>query len=97
MDDVFVCAGARVIMACRNQEKADEARREIVEDTKNVDVLVKILDLASLKSVKKFADDFNQSEKAIRKLKQLNNWSLINYTKLIIMGGFKVVCIVVQG
>ena len=85
MDDVFVCAGARVIMACRNQDnKADQARKEIVEDAKNVDVLVKIPDLASLKSVKKFSDDFNQSEKDIRKWKQLNNWSLINSTKLII-------------
>ena len=82
--DVFVRAGARVILACRSQEQADQARREIVEDTKNFNVLVKILGLSSLKSVKKLAYDFNQSEKDIINWKYLNNWSLINSTKLII-------------
>jgi len=51
-----------VIMACRSQERSDKARNEIVSDTRNENVVVKILDLASLESIKRFADDFCQSE-----------------------------------
>lgn len=54
--------GAHVIMACRNQQRADAARAEIVNETGNENVAVKILDLASLESVKQFADDINQSK-----------------------------------
>lgn len=49
-------------MACRNQQRADTAREEIVNETGNENVVVKILDLASLESVKRFADDINQSK-----------------------------------
>jgi len=61
---MHVCtrAGARVILACRSQERGDAARTDIVSDTKNENVVVKMLDLSSLKSIKKFADDISESE-----------------------------------
>ena len=54
--------GARVIMACRNLEKANAALKEIVEKSGNDNIVVKHLDLASLKSVREFADDINRNE-----------------------------------
>jgi len=50
-----------VILGCRSAERGEEARREIVEDTKNEDVVVQILDLGSLNSIKQFAEEFNKS------------------------------------
>lgn len=49
--------GARVILACRDLEKANTAAKEIRKTTGNDKVFVKMLDLASLKSVRTFAED----------------------------------------
>lgn len=54
--------GARVILACRSAERANAARDEIIKSTANEDVIVMLLDLASLSSVKQFAEDFNRTE-----------------------------------
>lgn len=54
--------GARVIMACRNLEKAHEAAEKIKTTTGNENVIVKELDLASLKSVRHFVEEVHQSE-----------------------------------
>ena len=52
-------------MACRNTEKGEQARQEVVEETGNEQVLVRELDLGSLESVQKFAKEFNESEAGI--------------------------------
>jgi retinol dehydrogenase-13 len=44
-------------MACRDVQKCQAARDEIVADTGSKDVVVKHLDLASLDSVRVFAKD----------------------------------------
>ncbi|XP_060529320.1 retinol dehydrogenase 14-like [Cylas formicarius] len=54
--------GARVIMACRNIVTAKAARDEIVESTKNENVIVKELDLSSQASIRKFAEDILRTE-----------------------------------
>ncbi len=54
--------GARVIMACRDLQKAEVALKEIVEKSRNSNIMVKHLDLASLKSVRDFAEDINNNE-----------------------------------
>lgn len=54
--------GARVILACRDLDKANAAANEIRKTTGNDKVFVKELDLASLKSVRKFAEEFHQTE-----------------------------------
>ena len=51
-----------MILACRSQSRGDEAKDDIVADTGNQNVLVKLLDLASLQSVSDFAADFNTSK-----------------------------------
>ena len=53
----FAKIGARVIMACRNLNQAEAAMKEIVQNTGNKSVVVTHLDLASLKSVRAFAED----------------------------------------
>ena len=58
---LWMLAGARVILACRNVERANAARDDIIKSTGNDDVIVMTLDLASLRSVRQFAEDFNRS------------------------------------
>ena len=48
----------RVILACRNPEKADEAVRNIKEETGNENILSMRLDTASLASVRRFAAEY---------------------------------------
>lgn len=50
--------GAKVIMACRNQEKGEQARLRIMAEGVPVEPEVWKLDLASLESVRAFAQNF---------------------------------------
>lgn len=50
--------GAKVIMACRSMDKAQAALTQISEEIPDASVEVMQLDLASLKSVHQFADNF---------------------------------------
>ena len=54
--------GARVIIGCRNIEKGKEALNEIQERSGNNNVFLEKLDLASLESVRSFADKILNSE-----------------------------------
>ena len=51
----------RVILACRNPQKAEEAVRKIKEETGNENILSMQLDTASLASVRRFAADYERS------------------------------------
>lgn len=54
--------GAHVVLACRSEPKAQEARQKIVEDTGNESVEVEILDCGSFKSVRAFLDRWEKRE-----------------------------------
>ena len=54
--------GARVIMACRSVTKDEAAKKDVVERTGSNNVIVKHLDLASLRSIRTFAEDINKNE-----------------------------------
>ena len=54
--------GAKVYIACRSLDSANEAKKEIVNETKNVNVFVREIDLASIESINKFADSFKDEE-----------------------------------
>lgn len=54
--------GAKVILACRNEELGLAAARRIVELTGNSNVHCRLLNLASLKSVREFAKQILESE-----------------------------------
>jgi retinol dehydrogenase 14 len=74
-------AGARIIMACRNLQLAEQVKSkkrypasfyltlsvifdldEIITDTGNANVVVKVLDISSFESVRQFAKDINETE-----------------------------------
>lgn len=52
--------GAKVIMACRNLQKAENAKNEILNKVPDADLMVMELDLNSLLSVRKFAASFSE-------------------------------------
>ena len=79
--------GARVIMACRNLHKAEEALKEIVQKSGNKNIVAKRLDLASLKSVREFAEDVNNNEARLDVL--VNNAGLIVKTLTTTEDGFE--------
>ena len=53
--------GARVILACRNKEKAEAAAEEIKKETGNQDVSIVMLDLSDLDSVNAAAEYINKT------------------------------------
>lgn len=66
---------ARVIIACRNLDKAHDAAEKIFRDTQQR-VLVKYLDLASFKSVRNFVTDIVKTESRLDVL--INNAAVVN-------------------
>lgn len=52
--------GGRIILACRDEKKANQARKDIILQSGNTDVHYRHLDLASLKSVRRFAQRINE-------------------------------------
>ena len=69
--------GARVIMACRDIGKAENAVRDIRRQTNCGQLIVRKVDLASLKSVRDFAACICQEEESIHVL--INNAGVYGY------------------
>ena len=61
----FAKRGARVILACRDKEKATKAAKDIIAGTGSDKVLVRILDLSSFESVRAFAKLINETEERL--------------------------------
>ena len=57
--------GAKVYMACRSLDSANQAKEEIIKETKNENVFVRELDLASVKSINNFAEQFKKEESTL--------------------------------
>lgn len=55
----FATAGHQVIMACRNLEKSQKARQDVIDASKNQSVRLMKLDVASFASVRQFCADFS--------------------------------------
>ncbi|XP_059222321.1 retinol dehydrogenase 13-like, partial [Stomoxys calcitrans] len=54
--------GGRVYMACRDEQKCEKARQELIELTGNTNVFNRTLNLASLQSVRDFVAKFKEEE-----------------------------------
>ncbi|CAL8336259.1 unnamed protein product [Boreogadus saida] len=54
--------GARVILACRSQQRGEIALAEVIEESRSKEVVFMQLDLGSLKSVRTFAENFLKTE-----------------------------------
>ena len=63
MNIIFLSSGAKVILACRDITKAERAAQDIRQVTGNNSVCVRVVDLASFKSIKKFATEVIEKEK----------------------------------
>jgi len=50
--------GVRVVMACRNKQKAEAAKAKILKDSPNAQLDILIIDLSSLKSVRAAAKEY---------------------------------------
>mgnify|MGYP001053921284 FL=1 len=50
----------KVIMACRNQSKAESAKAEVLSQLNSADIEIMLLDLNSLNSVRNFAAAFGE-------------------------------------
>ncbi|MCR9143529.1 MAG: SDR family NAD(P)-dependent oxidoreductase [bacterium] len=60
--EALALRGARVYLLCRNRERGDAARTQIVQATGNEDVHLELADLASQKQIRAFAEDFQKRE-----------------------------------
>ncbi|XP_076617726.1 retinol dehydrogenase 11 [Chaetodon auriga] len=63
--------GARVILACRDMAKGEQAARDIMREVKAAKVVARQLDLADTKSICQFAENIYNTEKALHYL--INN------------------------
>lgn len=79
--------GAKVYMACRDLKKCDEARFEIIKATGNNNIFSRKLDLASLESVREFADKFLKEETRLDIL--INNAGVMNIPQSKTKEGFE--------
>ncbi|CAH0728033.1 unnamed protein product, partial [Brenthis ino] len=57
--------GARVIIACPFINEGEEALKIIKEETESDNVVFELLDLSSIKSIRKFAEKINEREKRL--------------------------------
>ncbi len=67
--------GAHIVMVCRNKEKAEIAKKEIIEKTKNNTIDIIIADISSLNDVRRAAKEFSQNHSKLDVL--INNAGLI--------------------
>ncbi|XP_030282780.1 retinol dehydrogenase 12-like [Sparus aurata] len=79
--------GARVILACRDMDRANRAAEEVRKRSGNGNVIVKKLDLASLQSVRELAKDVLASEERLDVL--INNAGVMSCPKWQTEDGFE--------
>ncbi|OXA53858.1 retinol dehydrogenase 12-like [Folsomia candida] len=73
----FANRGARVILACRNLQKAEKVVQDIRSRTRNGELIIMHLDLSSLSSVRKFATEFIEKYPSSLSI-LVNNAGIIN-------------------
>ncbi|KAL8622364.1 hypothetical protein ACOMHN_041692 [Nucella lapillus] len=79
---------ARIILACRNEERGEAARASIVKSTGNENVVVRKLDLSHLESVQKFAQQVNKEEDQVNLL--VNNAGVVGLPYSLTKDGLEV-------
>lgn len=79
--------GAKVYMACRSVERGEEAVQEVINRSRSASVYFRQLDLASLKSVRSFAETFLAEERRLDIL--INNAGIMACPKYLTEDGFE--------
>lgn len=80
-----------VILACRNKEKAEQAKEKIVSETGNVQVETMTIDTSSLSSVRKFADEYLARNEKLYALVNNAGISSMGHHKEMTEDGFDIV------
>lgn len=80
--------GGRIYMACRNYEKCEKARLEIIKETGNENVFNCVLDLQSLDSVRLFVENFLRQENRLDIL--INNAGVAITKRCLTKDGFEI-------
>jgi len=80
-------AGARVVLACRNAAKGEEAAREIAAAAPDSEVEVAALDLSNLDSVRSFAERFKADHEVLDLL--INNAGVMAPPRRLTTDGFE--------
>ncbi|MHA1199601.1 MAG: SDR family oxidoreductase [Candidatus Heimdallarchaeaceae archaeon] len=81
--------GAHVVMVCRNPEKGEEARKEIIETTTDPNIDLLICDLSSLKDVKRFSEEFIKNYSNLHVL--INNAGVFRMKREVTEDGYELV------
>nr|XP_042911079.1 retinol dehydrogenase 12-like isoform X1 [Parasteatoda tepidariorum] len=79
--------GAKVIIACRDTRKGEEAAQDIKEKEPSAAIQVEQLDLSSFASIRKFAENILQTEQRIHIL--INNAGVASCPKSLTEDGFE--------
>ncbi|KAJ8714267.1 hypothetical protein PYW08_007887 [Mythimna loreyi] len=83
----FARRGAKVFMACRNMEKCEAERRDIVLESNNKYVYCRPCDLASTESIRKFVERFKSEEPYLHVL--VNNAGVMEPPASVTRDGFE--------
>lgn len=78
-------AGYHIIMACKQPEKAEAKRQEIIAKSGNKHIEVRVINLSSLASVSAFADKLTQENASIDLL--MNNAGALDYKPITTVDG----------
>uniref|UniRef100_A0AAY4APF1 Uncharacterized protein n=1 Tax=Denticeps clupeoides TaxID=299321 RepID=A0AAY4APF1_9TELE len=77
--------GGTVHLVCRNKDRAEEAREDIIKDTGNREVYVHILDMSETRKVWQFAEEFKRTNTSLNVL--INNAGcMVNQKELNVEG-----------
>lgn len=61
----FISKGIEVTMACRNQEKAEKAKQELLKEYPSAVLSIQLIDLKNLSSVREFAENYKKNNQRL--------------------------------
>ncbi|BFG05866.1 retinol dehydrogenase 13-like [Drosophila madeirensis] len=79
--------GGTVYMACRDMNRCERARLEIVAETNNKNIFSRVLDLSSLDSIREFVAGFKKEQDKLHVL--INNAGVMRCPKTLTKDGFE--------
>lgn len=79
--------GAKVIMVCRNRQRGEEALAAAKQKSHSVDIELMLCDLASLESIRSFAEEFTQKYPILDIL--INNAGVVTIKRQLTKDGFE--------
>ncbi|EDV59653.1 retinol dehydrogenase 13 [Drosophila erecta] len=79
--------GGTVYMACRDMNRCEKARKDIIKETNNQNIFSRELDLSSLDSIRKFVDGFKKEQPKLHVL--INNAGVMRCPKTLTKDGYE--------